>query len=58
MAMSKKDYEAIAKIIKFNETKAQITLGLASIFEDNNSKFDTGKFLEACRSYKTIKGDE
>jgi len=52
MAMSKKDYEAIAKIIKFNETKAQITLGLASIFEDNNSKFDTGKFLEACKGDK------
>ena len=49
MAMTKKDYEAIAKIIKFNETKSQVTLGLASIFEDDNSNFDTGKFLKACK---------
>jgi|TARA_R110002012_G_scaffold66_2_gene219 hypothetical protein len=49
MAMTKKDYEAIAKIIKFNETKSQVTLGLASIFEDDNPNFDTGKFLKACK---------
>tara|TARA_R100001463_G_scaffold29626_2_gene67346 strand:- start:220 stop:375 length:156 start_codon:yes stop_codon:yes gene_type:complete len=49
MAMTKKDYEAIAKIIKFNETKSQVTLGLASIFEDDNPNFDTGKFLNACK---------
>ncbi len=47
--MTKKDYEAIAKIIKFNETKSQVTLGLASIFEDDNPNFDTGKFLKACK---------
>tara|TARA_B100001094_G_C18184718_1_gene803033 strand:- start:3591 stop:3746 length:156 start_codon:yes stop_codon:yes gene_type:complete len=49
MAMTRKDYEAIAKIIKFNETKSQVTLGLASIFEDDNPNFDTGKFLKACK---------
>jgi len=49
MAMTKKDYEAIAKIIKFNETKSQVTLGLASIFEDDNPNFNTGKFLKACK---------
>jgi hypothetical protein len=48
MAMTRKDYEAIAKIIKFNKTKSQVTLGLASIFEDDNPNFDTGKFLKAC----------
>ena len=47
--MTRKDYEAIAKIIKFNETKSQVTLGLASIFEDDNPNFDTGKFLKACK---------
>jgi hypothetical protein len=49
MAMTRKDYEAIAKIIKFNESRSQITLGLASIFEDDNPNFDTGKFLKACK---------
>ncbi len=49
MAMTKKDYEAIAKIIKFNETKSQVTIGLASIFEDDNPNFDTGKFRKACK---------
>lgn len=48
MAMTRKDYEAIAKVIKLNETKSQVTLGLASIFEDDNPNFDTGKFLKAC----------
>jgi len=49
MAMTKKDYEAVAKIIKFNETKSQITLGLAAIFEMDNPNFNSVKFLRACK---------
>ena len=52
MAMSKKDYEAIAKVINQNETKAQIIIGLALIFEDDNSRFDTRKFFVACKEVK------
>lgn len=52
MAMSKKDYEAIAKVINQNETKVQIIIGLASIFEDDNSRFDSRKFFVACKVVK------
>ena len=48
MAMTRKDYEAIAKVIKLHAKKSQVTLGLALIFEDDNPNFDTGKFLKAC----------
>jgi len=62
--MSKKDYIAIAKIIKgyspnpakFRDamgasasfTALQITGDLADYFESRNPKFDRIKFLEAC----------
>ena len=59
MAMSKKDYEAIAKIVDelyINEKEqsievitTQLALNLARLFESTNERFDTSKFLEAAQ---------
>lgn len=51
--MSKKDYVAIAAILKFaglasvSEQRRQIICGLANLFARDNERFDTEKFLEA-----------
>ena len=59
MAMSKKDYEAIAKIVDelyINEKEqsieritSQLALNLAELFESTNERFDTSKFLRAAQ---------
>ena len=57
--MSKKHYKAIAKIIREAKedyqggTPAELVLStidmqLADYFADDNSRFNTNKFLEAC----------
>jgi hypothetical protein len=51
--MTKKDYEAIAKILKTRRdtsvmtTVAEIVLDLDSLFR-NNPKYDSLKFFKAC----------
>lgn len=59
MAMSKKDYEAIAKIVdelyinekdqSIDRITSQLALNLAELFESTNERFDTGKFLRAAQ---------
>lgn len=45
---SKKDYVAIAKIIRYSLTKAELILKLTKYFKDDNPKFNGDKFIEAC----------
>ena len=55
MATNKRDYVAIAKILKDTETTSQdgedaitqIALALAQYFRRTNPAFDTGRFYEA-----------
>jgi hypothetical protein len=58
MAMTRKDYKVVAKVLKEQRTKNFDTLyqfeivdamaqDFARAFEDSNSKFDRKRFLEA-----------
>lgn len=57
MSMSKRDFEAVARVIKSEADKAlspdvdnavyRIAAGLAEVFEDANPAFDTDRFLKA-----------
>ena len=46
--MSKKDYIAIAAILRRNNTKLQICMELAQYFKQENPNFNEEKFIEAC----------
>jgi hypothetical protein len=58
MSLSRKDYEAIAEVIKYRVDNAGelteklaaqlIADGLADYFKADNSQFKRGKFFEAC----------
>ena len=45
--MSKKHYEAIAKVLKENNASSQLILDLAEVFENDNANFNTKLFLQA-----------
>jgi len=45
--MSRKHYEAIAKVLKENNASSQLILDLAEVFENDNSNFNTKLFLQA-----------
>lgn len=46
-AMSKKDFNAIAKILKDNKASYKIVEALADYFEDLNPRFDRDRFINA-----------
>jgi len=54
MSITKKDFEAIAKIINkqstedLNGTVLSISYYLSEYFKTQNSKFDSNRFLKAC----------
>ena len=56
MSLSKKHFEAIAKVMKYNKPFNEkekyvwdkITLGLANYFETQNNNFNCNRFLKAC----------
>ena len=62
MAMTKKDYEAVARVIRevreeFPEGTAPPALsyvasGLASVFAANNERFDRQRFIQAARAWE------
>jgi len=66
MAMSKKDYEAVAKVIRDergNWESGQVGLALsyvasalASTFAASNPRFDRAKFLDAARVHADLRG--
>jgi len=67
MAMSKKDYEAVAKVIRDErgnwEGEGQVGLALsyvasalASTFAASNPRFDRAKFLDAARVHADLRG--
>ena len=45
--MTKKDFIAVAEIIR-EHGNAQIARELAKVFKQQNPRFDTVRFLEAC----------
>lgn len=47
--MSKKDYIAIARILKNSETLEEVRLRLVVLFKENNPRFDPERFLKAAR---------
>jgi len=48
MGLTKKDYVAVAKIIKGANNKEDLTQGLTAYFKGTNSLFDEERFLIAC----------
>ena len=46
--MTKKDYVAIAEVIKLFDTKREIILGLSAYFMIDNPRFSPDKFFTAC----------
>lgn len=50
--MSRKDYEAIARVIRENEgdipTLVSVAKGVADIFAADNARFDRQRFYAAC----------
>ena len=57
--LSKKDYEAISRIIQGVTTAPELVIDhqemverLAAYFTGDNPRFDTGKFIKACEKEK------
>lgn len=48
MSMSKRDYVAIAEIIRNAENKEQIVRGLTRHFAHDNARFVPDRFVRAC----------
>lgn len=48
MSMSRKNYEAIAKILKEAKYRDNIIDDLADYFEDDNPNFNRDRFIAAC----------
>jgi len=46
--MSKKHYEVIARIMKKNQLSHKVVNDFIVLFKEDNPRFDSGKFLEAC----------
>lgn len=46
--MSRKHYEKIAEALRKNDDKRNIILELSMFFSEDNPRFDTTRFLEAC----------
>ena len=47
--MTRKDFIAIAKVIKTTSTKKQLINELCIIFKQSNSLFNKDKFINACK---------
>lgn len=48
MSMSRKHYVAIARAVDLADNKVDVAYNLASIFANDNPRFDRARFLEAC----------
>ncbi len=46
--MTKKDYQALADLIRQGLEPVQFTYELCKILESDNPRFDEAKFLKAC----------
>jgi len=46
--MTRKDYQALAELIRQGLEPVQFTYELCKILENDNPRFDQAKFLKAC----------
>ena len=52
MSMTKKNFIALAEVLKSYNNKGAIILAIADVCQDDNSLFDKEIFLEECGFYE------